>query len=119
GEPCLPETQYVLWNLKLVSNLADRAKRLGRLVQRSLLPGVKCAARLLSRLSARKRIVDALLHDVACSEYEHAPRRDRNFLTRLWVASDPLTFVANSERAEGGELHGVAAFEARYDLTEH
>src|SRR5262245_46085982 len=33
GEFGLPEAQHVLRNLKLVSNLADRTKRLGRLVQ--------------------------------------------------------------------------------------
>src|SRR3989337_565360 len=84
-----------------------------------LLLGIKTPANLFGRLSPRERIVDALFHDVAGPEHEHAPRRDGNFLARLWVAPDALAFVANPERAERRELHGVAALEARHDLAEH
>src|SRR3990172_2372673 len=84
-----------------------------------LLLGIKTPATLFGRLSPGERIVDALFHDVACPEHQYAPRRDGNFLARLWVAADALTLVANPERAERREFHGVAALEARHYLAEH
>src|SRR5680860_585661 len=74
-------------------------------------PWQQNAGELFGRLSPGERIVDALFHDVACPEHQHAPRGDRNFLTRLRVAADTLTLVANPERAEGRKFHGVAALE--------
>src|SRR5262249_33722960 len=73
----------------------------------------------LGRFSARERIVDALLHDVARPKYEHASRRDGNFLTRLRVAPDTLALIANTERAERRQLYRVPPLEARHDLAEH
>src|ERR1700675_4764776 len=74
---------------------------------------------LFGRLSSRERIIDTLLHDVACAEHEHATRRDGNFLARLWVASNALTLVATPERAERRKLHRVPTLEARHDLAKH
>src|SRR5699024_11184275 len=75
--------------------------------------------RLFRRLSPRQSIVDALLHDVAGAEDQHAPRRDGYFLAGLRVAADALALVANAERAERRQLHRVAALETRHDLPEH
>src|ERR1700744_2578573 len=56
--------------------------------------------------------VDPLLQDRRRLEHHHAPRRDRNFGSRLRIASDALTFLAHHERAERGELHRFAFLKA-------
>ena len=49
----LPEAKHVLRDLKLVSNLADGAKRLGRLVQRSTSSASRCRSTTLPPFCAR------------------------------------------------------------------
>src|SRR5215471_2482778 len=68
---------------------------------------------LLSRIGVG---VDALLEDGRWLEYHHPPRRDRHFLTGFGIAADALAFLAHHERAERGQLHRFAAFQAIGDL---
>src|SRR5262245_17788209 len=53
--------------------------------------------------------VDPLLEDGGGLEHHDPPRRDRHFLAGLGIAPDALALLAHHERAERGELHGLAA----------
>src|ERR1700704_4577410 len=66
-------------------------------------PPPKKIFRLLGRVAPDQAGVDALLHDVAGPEHQHAPRRDGHFLARLRVTPDALSLLANAEGTEGGE----------------
>ena len=51
-------------------------------------------------------------------EGDDAASSDRNFLTRLWVASRSLRFFAELEIAETGQLDAVAGLERDADFLE-
>ena len=88
----LPEAQHVLLDAELHRHLADVAKCFHCLCQGSA-PAERCERSRPGYSAALRRIrpgVDALLHDVARPEHQHATRRDRNFLARLGIAPDPL-----------------------------
>src|SRR5262245_47717336 len=105
SEFCFPEAKHVLRDFQLIGNFTDRTKGLGRFVHRSnsppliVLTACNVSPRLFGRLSPGQRVIDTLFHDVARPEHENTPRRNRNFLARLRVASDPLPLVSNPEGA--------------------
>src|SRR5947208_3680353 len=47
---------------------------------------------------------DSVAHDLAGAEGHDAPRSDRHFDARLWVAADALALVAQDEGAESRHL---------------
>src|SRR5262245_8260917 len=59
---------------------------------------------LLCRSTPPEPGVDPLLHDIARSEHQHAPRRDRHLLPRLGVATHALSLLADVERSERGKF---------------
>src|SRR6267154_1573234 len=63
--------------------------------------------------------VDALLEDGRRLEHHHPAWRDRHFLPGLGIAPNPLALLAHHERAERGQLHRFATFEAIGDLHHH
>src|ERR1700761_5759065 len=67
--------------------------------------------------------VDALFENRRRFEHHHTPRRDRDFRAGLRITTDTLTFLANHEAAERGELHRLALLQAvgyllQYQLDE-
>src|SRR5262245_44676167 len=75
----------------------------------------KCR-RLLCGPAPSKPSVDAVLHDVAGSEDQHATRRDWHLLTGFRVATNPLALLADVERSERGEFDCLALCQS---LREH
>src|ERR1041385_3204259 len=63
--------------------------------------------------------IDPLLEDRGRLEHHHAPRRDRDFLAGLGIAADALALLAHHKRAERGQLHGLAPFEAIRDFLQY
>ena len=115
-----PEAQHVLLDAELHRHLADVAKRLHRLCQgQPPLLGASVPIRLFCRSAPDQTRVDAILHDVAGPEHQHATRRDRNFLARLWIASHPLALLADAERAERGQLDRLAGRQAGRNLLQY
>src|SRR4029453_11793790 len=115
-----PEAQHVLLDAQLQRHLTDIAKRLHRLRQgQPPLKGASVPIRLFCRSAPDQTRVDAILHDVARPEYEHATRRDRNFLTRLRIASDALALLADAERAERRQLDRMSSGQAGRNLAKY
>src|SRR5690606_5821670 len=52
-------------------------------------------------------------------EHQNLARSDGHLLAGLRIAADPLPLLANAERAERRQLHGVAAGETRRNLVQH
>src|SRR5215471_2763434 len=94
----LPEAQHVLLDAQLLRHFADVAKCFSRLGQGH---SPAESRRLFRRIAPDQAGIDALLHDVARPEHQHAPRRDGHFLTGLGIAADPFTLLADDEGAEG------------------
>src|SRR6516164_615948 len=92
-EAALPEPQHMLRNFELGGDLAYGAECVWCLIH----VATPCA--LFDLLGLR---IDSLLEDCGWLEHHHPARRYRHFLAGLWVASNPLTFVAHDERAERG-----------------
>jgi hypothetical protein len=56
---------------------------------------------LFCRPTPSQASVDAFFHDIAGPEDENASWRDRNFLSRLWIATHTFALLADVEGAEG------------------
>src|SRR6516162_3468847 len=71
------------------------------------------------RLGAIPSGIDALLEDRRRLEHHDSPRRNRNFLAGLGIATDALPLFPHDERTERRQFYGFAAFEAVGDFFEH
>src|SRR5215471_2972932 len=111
----LPEAQHVLLDAQLLRHFADVAKCFSRLGQGH---SPAESRRLFRRIAPDQAGIDALLHDVARPEHQHAPRRDGHFLTGLGIAADPLALLADAEGAEGGKFDGLACCQAARDFAQ-
>eukprot|EP00657_Telonema_sp_P-1_P006171 TRINITY_DN24330_c0_g1_i1.p2 TRINITY_DN24330_c0_g1~~TRINITY_DN24330_c0_g1_i1.p2 ORF type:complete len:101 (-),score=23.07 TRINITY_DN24330_c0_g1_i1:232-534(-) len=69
--------------------------------------------------AAEQALVDFVLQDMACTEDEHATRLDRDFLTRLRIASDTAALFPHLKAAEGRNLYSLAICEVICDLHQN
>src|SRR4029077_1401028 len=103
-KPRLPETQHVLGNIEVFGDLADGSERIRRLVQTLPSSFARSGERIeLSALTfavAGFVAIDSLFQDGRWFEHHHATRRDRHLGAGLRIAADPLSLLANHERAE-------------------
>src|SRR5262245_12558723 len=70
----------------------------------------------ISRLASG---VNPVLQHMRSPKNEHPPRIYRHFLTRLRVASDALTLVADEKAAERGDLDILATRQRVGDLLQY